>query len=523
MLACKGEPADTAVPGEIPATAVVLGPKTCADPSLRQSLGPWEEHEVAADEPTPGAGAVLADFDGDRTLDLFLPDLVSCSLLRGNGDGTFTALPDALPDLGTCSAWGGAAADVDGDGDLDLLVARIGTDSLLLENSGGTFSDTGALSGVVHAAMGGTWGDMDGDGDLDLFIASHSPNPVDLDAPHNPGVDVPEEWGSANALLENDGGVLVDVSDRLADDDRYGFTFGAAFVDLSGDQLPDLYILNDFGDRVFTNRYLQTTCSSPGDCTLRDRSAASALDLQIDSMGMGIGDLNGDLLPDLAITDNYRLHLLLSEGETWYDASASMDLWPDAEEQRNAWGGELVDLDSDGDLDFMATYGPTERALLEEKYLGQPDGLWLQQDGQFAQVSVGWGFAHTDIGRGFVVADLNHDGYPDVVKRRYKGGPTLVLASRCGAASWLKVRLSQEMANTAAVGAAVVVTASGQEHIRWIGAGSTSLASGGPPEALFGLGEATAIERLEVRWPGGGVSVLEDLDVNTVVQISRLR
>jgi hypothetical protein len=521
LLACGASPGETGTPEGL----TLSGPVVCADPTLRESLGPWEAVEISADEPVPGAGAVVGDFDGDGILDLFLPDLESCSLLVGVGDGTFIDRTDTLPPLSPCDAWGGSTADADGDGDLDILVTRLTHSNALLLNDGdGVFTDgteAAGLSGIVRASMSATWADMDRDGDLDVFVSNHSPNPVDPDAPNNPDEDVSAYWGAANTLLEHRDGLLVDVSDRLSSADRYGYTFMAAWQDLDGDRRPDLYILNDFGDTWFSNRYLHNSCNG-GDCTLVDASEASALDLRIDAMGMGIGDLNGDRLPDLAITDNYRLHLLISEGGTWYDASLSMGLAPDETiGQRNAWGGELVDVDLDGDLDFLATFGPTERAIREGKYLSQPDGLWLLEDGRFTPAAAAWGFDQADIGRGFVVADLNRDGHPDVIKRRYKGGPTLALVSRCSAASWLTVQLVGGSGNTHAIGAEVVVVAGGREQVRWIHAGSTSLASGGPPEALFGLGDAEEVERIVVRWPGSGVSVFTGIPVNRIVTLSR--
>ena len=519
LISCKPDEPVSA------AQITLSGEITCEDPSLRDSLGPLEALELDATEPMPGAGVVAADFDGDEIIDLFLPDLESCTLLLGRGDGTFLEVTENLPVISPCVAWGGSAADVDSDGDLDLFVARtVGSDVLLINDGTGVFSDNteaAGLSAQTGPTAGGSWADMDRDGDLDLFLARHSPSPSDPDLENNPGEDVSEDWGSANSLLENQGdGRLVDVSDRLTMSERYGFTFVGAWQDLNGDRLPDLYQLNDFGDRVFANQYMQNRCSSGG-CAFKDASEDSALDLEIEALGVGIGDLNGDGRPDFGISDKYRLHLLISEGETWYDAAASMGLrLSQTKGQRNTWGGELVDLDNDGDLDFIATAGPVERAILSGEHADQPDGLWIQEDGQFSDQGEAWDVAHTDIGRGFVVADLNNDGYPDVVKRRYKGGPTLVMRSRCGSASWLKVRLRDSRLNTHMIGAEIIARTPDGEQVRWIHAGSTSLASSGPPEALFGLGDAEEVE-VEVRWPNGREQVFSGLAPNQIVEIRR--
>jgi hypothetical protein len=108
--------------------------------------------------------------------------------------------------------------------------------------------------------------------------------------------------------------------------------------------------------------------------------------------------------------------------------------------------------------------------------------------------------------RGFLAVDLNGDGWLDTVKREL-GGVVVVHLARCGEAPWLEVDLvGPSEANVHGVGAEVRVVAGGRTFRRWVTAGSSSFASGGPPMVHVGLAGAEGVDRIEVRWPDGEVT-----------------
>lgn len=101
-----------------------------------------------------------------------------------------------------------------------------------------------------------------------------------------------------------------------------------------------------------------------------------------------------------------------------------------------------------------------------------------------------------------IATDLDGDGTIDLV-RPEMGGEITVDRGRCLAQGWLEVRLHQDGANAAAIGAQVVAIAGRDRWWRMVSAGSTGFASRGPPDLHFGLGPHDAVDRLEVTWPDG--------------------
>ncbi len=232
-------------------------------------------------------------------------------------------------------------------------------------------------------------------------------------------------------------------------------------------------------------------------------------------MGLGVGDLNDDGLPDMVITDQEAMHLLISDGGQWYDAAASRGLRP-GEEQHAAWGVAMVDMDNDGLLDIPVVFGPPESG----SFFKQPDALWLQSaDGTFTDRAAEWELAQTGNGRGMVTADLNDDGWLDIIKTDYLGGPASAYMSRCGAEGWLMVRIVGSGANTHGVGSRITVRAGDRRWTGWLTAGSTSMASSGPLEVHFGLGMLDRIDSLTVAWPGGGESTFTGIPTRQVLTI----
>jgi hypothetical protein len=134
--------------------------------------------------------------------------------------------------------------------------------------------------------------------------------------------------------------------------------------------------------------------------------------------------------------------------------------------------------------------------------------LFVQQsDGTFVDEAPDWGVDDLGTGRGFVVVDLDDDGWLDIVKRDL-AGPSRSYVSRCGRNHYMKVELRDPASmNRFAIGATVrVVLDDGRSLVRWVNAGGTGFGTGGPPEVHFGLGEDRVIDRVEVTWPDGQIS-----------------
>ncbi|MCB9760043.1 MAG: CRTAC1 family protein [Alphaproteobacteria bacterium] len=512
----------------VPATAQLGDPVVCADPEARDAA-PFERQtphklfDLESPQLGHGFGLAVEDLDGDGRLDLVLPMLDAPPVLLLQRAEGWVEAPERLPAAHEAPVVGVSAVDVEGDGDVDLLLARVDAADLLLRNLGeGWFeADPEALPADPAASLGGAWADADGDGDLDLFAVNGGALPR---------CDEAGGWLPADpsALWLNRGDGTFEPAPLPAALTE-GYTLAAAWLDIDGDHDPDLVPTNDYG-----------WLAAPDAAGLNDGAGgftpgAEALGLsqRIAGMGVAVGDLNGDARPDFVKSGWGELVFLESDADGWHETSQARGLPRGGAEQEIAWNAQLVDVDHDGDLDLPVAFGaiPAQEVddtgfIAECGAAGaanpglQPDGLFLQgADGRFEDVAVDWRVADAGPSRGMVLADLDGDGWLDLVKRSLAGADHLYRAA-CGEAAWTAIRLHQPGANPSAWGASVVVEADGVRRWRSLSQGGL-YSSSGPPVVHVGLGDAARIDRVEVTWPDGARSVVEDLPVNTPVTIAR--
>lgn len=524
---------DSAPVEAVDVTLVEEGPRSCADPSLRESEGPLVTPTLSAawagllpdgsdpatsDRTSPGMA--VGDLDGDGRWELIFPNKSPSFIFHIDDD---LEAVDVTDDFGMpredWGAWGASTVDFDDDGDTDLYVqCKEGADRLF-ENIDGQLEDRidEHFDAVLEwGSNGSSWGDMDGDGDLDLFIGT-------TDGPEGSTYQVPME-GPPNLLYENRGDEgFVLRPELLSHEATYNYGFGAAWIDLDLDGDMDLYQVNDHGDMSYGNRVLMNTSES-GEFDLEDIGEDGPW-FRMAAMGLGISDLNGDDLPDLFMADWGRMVMLESAGGgVWVDTTAARGFVVDPELDREvAWGADVADIDNDGDVDALSAFGKSfgAEARGREQTEQQPDALWLQQDdGSFVDVAEEWDFDDRSDGRALALVDLNDDGWLDIVKRRIDYPPLLQM-QRCGAEHWLKVRLEQPAPNVGAIGARVRIEVDGEQQWRWLQAGGSSLGYGNAPELHFGLGAADTVDRIEVHWPDGSISRVEDVDADQRVWVIR--
>ncbi len=529
-------PADTATgPDSTPQTLFDVrieasGPITCAEPEARNEQV-YDVHHVGEDwlfQPNfrteqwnmaiGARGVIVAELNGDGIDDMVVPrDMFPTQVLWGVGDGTFvdatsTALPGPLT-----RQLGGAAADWDADGDLDVILHGVQLAPRLLINDGsGGFTVEVRTDWTEPAAQFGCGGaasfaDYDRDGILDLmygrlgFMNWATDTLADCDSYLLKGVG---------------GGEFVDDSAQLSPDVQASRIFQSGWHDLDDDGWLDLYTVSDCIPVGYPNRVMLNDQGTLG------QAEGTGLDVYLAGMGLAAGDLNSDGRPDLMVPGIDEYSLLLSQpdlGDVWIDVATSLSLHPDlTRHQRSAWGGEFVDLDNDMRQDMVVTFG---RFAGSQTGLYQPDEIYRNVGGplvpDFVQVGQEWGFDDDNVMRGFAVADLNDDGWMDIIKREL-GGVVIVHTARCGDAGWLVVRLHDTLAeNPDAIGAKVTVVHGDQRQTRTVSAGSTSYVSSGPPEVHFGLGSLETVDAIEIRWPTGETTVLPSQQTRQILEITR--
>ncbi|HUG54153.1 MAG TPA: CRTAC1 family protein [Vicinamibacteria bacterium] len=532
-----------------------------------------------------GSGVALFDYDGDGWLDVYLVNgstlpavagreaAPAAALFRNGGDGTFTDATSAAGVENRRWGQGVCAGDFDNDGAPDLYVANFGRTRLFRNGGDGTFTDVAERAGVAvdKWSTGCAFGDYDGDGRLDLFVAGY----VRLDpdrlppAPPRPGASretVPSpppaaerrgmgaaysagapycEYrtqpvmcgprglvGEADHLFRNNGdGTFTDVSARAGVSDGAGlYGFGVAFLDYDDDGKLDLFVANDSqANYLYRNR---------GDGTFEDLSYASGAALNESGqeqahMGVAVGDYDNDGRPDLYVTnfaDDYNV-LYHNDGrglfsDVSYPAGVARASIPFL-----GWGDGFLDYDNDGWLDLVVANGhvyPIADRFDWNTSYRQRALLFRNLKGRFVEVagSAGPAMAVARAGRGLAVGDLDNDGDVDVVINNLDEGPTLLRNDGGSAAGhWLVVRLVGDPARGCprdAIGSVVYCTAGGIRRRGEVASGRSQV-SQSDLRVHFGLGAATRIDRLEVRWANGPATSYAVPAVDRLVVIDQAR
>ena len=524
----------------------------------------------------PGSGVAVLDYDGDGFEDLFVADGVRSILYRNDGSGRFTDVTSAAglvkPSGRDLAATGVAAGDVDGDGYPDLVVTDAFGPARLFHNRGNrTFEEATAASGVAVAgnARSAAFADVDGDGDLDLFVCVTGDYYGQMPDPPYDAND-----GRPNHLYLNDGrGHFTDATAAwgLAETSRWSLT--ALFADYDGDGRTDLLVTNDFGlKNLYRNeggRFRDVTKPAGAEARAYGMSGAWAdfdgdgrLDLyttgcdtqwyflhEYPSLPIGLpGRLflpvairwmetmsRGNSLflqtPDHRFTDATSLSGARHAGWNWSAIAADLDddSWPDIFATNGMWGDGR---DHDRELEFwwetLAYWDDyiAGRKTFDRKGAGiagiERDRFFRNRGGRGAPMFEERGYLDgLDLetnGRAAVAFDANGDGALDLYVRSVQAPEALFLGSRGAGEHYLRVRLrgSPGRDNRDGVGSTLTAVLPGGRRVLLQTGNASGYLSTGSPIAHIGLGAATRVEKLTVRWPSGRMQ-----DVGEVARVDR--
>ncbi len=480
---------------------------------------------------TTGTGVAVLDYDADGWTDIFLvngstleaggPEAAN-HLYRNRGDGTFE---DVTIRAGlNHGGWGQAAcvADYDNDGRDDLFVTYWGQNRLYRNQENGTFEDVTARVGLTHDrrrwSAGCAFLDYDRDGRLDLFVATY----VDLDLANTPlpssglcrykGLPVacgPSGLpGSTNVLYRSRGdGTFADVSAASGVASAKGvYGLGVSTLDFDGDGWVDVYVANDSTASALYRNNRDGTFTDIGTeagCAFNQDGRPQA------GMGVAVGDYDRNGTMDVFKTnfagDTSTLYGNTGKG-TCEDRTFASGLGVNT--RWLGWGVSFVDLDLDGWLDLFLANGhvyPEVDQLKSEAGYRQPKVVYRNlRSGRFADVTSRLGAPVTTpkAARGAAFADFDNDGDVDVVVNNVHDTPDLFRVDRISPGHWITLKLAGTRSNRSAIGAlARVITADGEQRQEVRGGGSYY--SQNDLRLHFGLGDASAVQRVIVRWPSG--------------------
>ena len=496
---------------------------------------------------TTGTGVAIFDYDNDGWPDIFFVNGTTLELASGgngpsghlyrnNHDGTFTDVT-IQAGLATTVGWGQGVCvgDYDNDGWEDLYITYYGKNRLY-HNRNGVFEEVAQKAGV--AGSGKFWGtgcaflDYDRDGYLDLVVANY----LDFDqaTAAKPGERSSCVWkgvpvmcgprglrGAKNILYRNRGdGTFEDVTVKAHIDRTEGhYGLGVATVDFDDDGWPDIYIACDSAPSIlYRNNH---------DGTFTDVAVSAGVAFNEDGreqagMGITIADFNGDGRLDLFKTnfsDDTPTLYRNDGGGVFTDVTFAAGLGEHT--QYLGWGTMFFDFDNDGWPDLILANGHVYPEV-EKFHLGgefkEPRILYHNNgDGTFAEVSAraGPGITDTSSARGLAVGDLWNDGRLSVVINNMNAEPSLLVNSVRSPNHWIVFKTLGTRSNRDGIGAKITVTIGRRKMIDEVHSGSSYI-SQSDIRVHFGLGSATKVDCVEVRWPSGLVEHYYDLPLDMI-------
>jgi len=479
--------------------------------------------DVGLDVDDEAGGLVLDDFDNDGFLDVMMSSWALRGQLRlfhNNGDGTFTERTEEAGLVGLTGGLNMIQTDYNNDGLVDVLVLRgawISTEghypcSLLRNNGDFTFTDVTEEAGLLrfHPVHSAVWFDYNSDGWLDLFLANESRK---------------EDRNPCELFRNNGDGTFTECAAEHGLN-LVAFFKGATSADYNNDGRPDLFLSRLDGPKLLLRNDGPAGADTSPRAPWRFTNVAEVAGVTEppSTFPCWFWDYDNDGWPDIFVA-GYRIHDvgdiaaqylgLPHSGQrpklyrnnrdgTFADVTKECGL----DQVFLTMGANFGDLDNDGWLDFyLGTGNPELNTLVPNRMFRNDRGL------RFQDVTASGGFGQLMKGHAIAFGDMNNDGTQDVFS--VVGGAVeadhyrrQLFANPGHGNHWLKLKLEGTATNRAAIGArirAVVETDDGERSIhRIVGTGGSF--GGSPIRQEIGLGQARAVKRVEILWPVTGVT-----------------
>jgi hypothetical protein len=495
-------------------------------------------------------GVAVFDYDNDGWMDILLIDGSTLDdkhagkchhprLYRNAHDGTFTDV-SAKTGFDRCGwGFGVAIGDYDNDGWDDVYITYLDGGALYHNNHNGTFSDVTAKAGVGNVGRWGTsaaFGDYDNDGNLDLYVVNY----VDVDLQSLPefgsgpfcqyrGIPVscgPRGLkGSHDRLYHNNGdGTFTDVSEELHIDPEGYYGLGVLWLDYNKDGCLDVYVADD----STPSQLYQNDCK--GGFTEVGASAGVAYSIdgrEQAGMGLDSADYDRDGWPDIVKTnfsdDTNNLYHNDHDGQ-FTDYAGPSGFGP-VSVPYLGFGVKFLDFDNDGWPDLFVANGHVNPQVdghsFGVTYAERPFLFRNLGNGKFDEIGLrsGIDMPKKRVGRGLAVADFLNRGKLDLLMTVLDGSPVLWRNQTPSTGHWLRIKARGTKSNRDGFGARIEVTTGKLVQTDEVRANS-SFESASDPRLHFGLGSATRVESIVVRWPSGKVDQVknESADQELVIE-----
>lgn len=500
---------------------------------------------------TASGGVAIFDYDGDGLPDVYLQNGSTMPALQGKekppraalyrnlGNWKFENVTDKAGVANERWGMGVAVGDYDNDGRPDLFIGNFGVSRLYHNNGNGTFTDVAERLGVARKgwSTGASWGDYDRDGRLDLFVPGYAQidlanlpvSPREASKPGNVGQNfcqfrgVPVMCGPRGLSGEGDtlyhqksDGTFEDVSTKAGvNDPQKYYGFSSAWVHIDDDDLLDLIVVNDSTPKqLYINK---------GDGTFEENGYPSGVALNENGreqagMGLAVGDYDNDGRVDFHITNfsddsNVLYH---NDGEGNFTDMTFQAGLGEISIPFLGWGTAFLDYDNDGWKDLIVNNGHVYPTVDDHQwgtsYAQQMLLFHNLKNGKFERIGAapGSGLATAWCARGMAVGDLDGDGRLEILNNNMDSRPTVLKNVSVGAGHWLQLQLIGDVSRKSprdATGAIVSVTTSKLRQRQDVVSGSNYV-SQNDTTLHFGLGNASTVDRVEIKWPNGSVEAI---------------
>ena len=494
--------------------------------------------------PQPMCGGVAAfDFDNDGKIDLFftngakLPELKKTDasfyncLLRNKGDGTFE---DVTAKAGLAGenlgfSFGVAAGDYDNDGYVDLFICNAGKNVLYHNNGDGTFTDVTDQSGIGGKpkdtlSVAAAWFDYDNDGLLDLIVSNYTTWTPQTDILcHQNGHDYycnPQIYPSVpHRLYHNLGhGEFKDVTEEAGLAKDLGKGMGIDIADFNGDGYQDVFVANDtVRNFLFINQKNGKLKEDGFYYGVAYDEAGST----VSAMGTDAKDYDNDGWPDIFYNNlmGQIWALFRNEHGKSFRYMSGITKVARISSPTSGWSNGFIDYNNDGWKDIYSANGDVDNIAPTAE---QHDTMFENADGKtFSDVTdqMGADFLRTGYQRGSAFADLNNDGFMDIVVTSLGNKPRILINSADNGNHWLLVDAVGHKSNRDGIGAVMkLTTGSGRTLYNHLTT-SVGFMSSSDKRVHFGLGAETGISSLEIKWPSGIVQTLKDLKADQILRV----
>lgn len=409
------------------------------------------------------------DMNGDYLDDIVLINDGSLNISYQQADGSYTQSTYTVPMQNTPS-WSVCAGDLDGNGYNDLLFGGGSRVSFLIANDNGT-GYTEQYKDEYIFSQRSTMADIDNDGNLDAFVCH------DVDQSHP---------------YKNDGSGGMEVDQSLIVTDNSPGNYSAIWVDYDNDGDSDLYVSKcifgsqnpDDTDRI--NKMYR----NEGNGSYTEVGTLINMDDNAQSWTTVFEDLDNDGDFDAFIVNHdFANRLMINDGAgVFSDSIAGSNLPVD---DLGSWEGASGDFNNDGFVDIFGQFGG------ESMYINNGDLTFSTQSIPFTDGGIG---------------DFNNDGFLDVVR----GGT--IHFNDGNDNNWVKINTQGIFSNNNGIGARVEIHGSWGIQIREIRSGQ-SFSPMSSLTAHFGIGQATAIDQIIVKWPSGIITTLDNPGINSTHNI----